>query len=263
VAKYNPDYLRYVEGERERLGEDHPLFMTQYRLLPIHGGGGFLSAVQKAQLQGGHERRRLPEPGKIYIAGIDLAGEEETDQQDLIRNMRQQRDAVLLTIGEATPVKDYASRAKTVNIKVVEHYTWVGKKHPELYPQLIDLLKTWRCARTVVDATGIGEPAASFLRQALGHRIIPFKFTAQSKSELGFNLLAAVNSGNLKMYAGDNSAEYQEFWRQMERARGHYRASRTMNFYVDPNEGHDDYLMSLALLVEAARNYEPREAKGR
>jgi hypothetical protein len=41
VAKYNPDYRAYVEAERERLGEDHPLFLTQYRLLPIQGGGGF------------------------------------------------------------------------------------------------------------------------------------------------------------------------------------------------------------------------------
>jgi hypothetical protein len=39
VAKYNPDYLAYVQAERERLGEDHPLFLTQYRLLTIHGGG--------------------------------------------------------------------------------------------------------------------------------------------------------------------------------------------------------------------------------
>jgi len=64
------------------------------------------------------------------------------------------------------------------------------------------------------------------------------------------------------MYSADNSPEYQEFWRQMEKARSHYRASRTMDFYVDPSDGHDDYLMSLALLVEAAGQYNPREAKG-
>ena len=32
VAKHNPNYLAYVEAERQRLGEDHPLFLTQYRL---------------------------------------------------------------------------------------------------------------------------------------------------------------------------------------------------------------------------------------
>ncbi len=65
------------------------------------------------------------------------------------------------------------------------------------------------------------------------------------------------------MYAADNSPEYQEFWYQMEKAKSYYRPSQTMNFYVDPSDGHDDYLMSLALLVEAGRQYEPREAKGK
>jgi hypothetical protein len=77
VAKYNPDYFTYVEHERQRLGENHPLFLTQYCLQPIRGGDGFLSAAQRVQLQGTHPRSRCPEPGKIYIAGIDLAGEAE------------------------------------------------------------------------------------------------------------------------------------------------------------------------------------------
>jgi hypothetical protein len=34
-----------------------------------------------------------------------------------------------------------------------------------------------------------------------------------------------------------------------------------MNFYVDPAAGHDDFLSSLALLVEAAQ-YAPRAARG-
>jgi len=49
IARYNSDYLAYVEGERGRLGENHPLFLTQYCLLPITGGSNFLSATQRAQ----------------------------------------------------------------------------------------------------------------------------------------------------------------------------------------------------------------------
>ena len=41
MAKYNPLYRAYVEGERQRLGESHPLFRTQYLLEPLMGGGGF------------------------------------------------------------------------------------------------------------------------------------------------------------------------------------------------------------------------------
>ena len=77
IAEYNPDYRLYVEAERARLGENHPLFLTQYRLLPIHGGGGFLSLQHRAQLQGDHSRLRTPDHGLTYVAGIDLAGEAE------------------------------------------------------------------------------------------------------------------------------------------------------------------------------------------
>jgi len=120
----------------------------------------------------------------------------------------------------------------------------------------------WHCRKVVVDATGVGQPVASLLRQSLGSKVSPFTFTQQSKSELGFRLLAAINSGRLKMYAGDGSPEEQEFWFEMEKAKSQYRPSQTMNFYVDPGEGHDDFLMSLALLVEAANQYSPRGAKG-
>ena len=39
VSKYNPDYGSFVESEQSRLGEEHPLFRTQYRLLAISDGG--------------------------------------------------------------------------------------------------------------------------------------------------------------------------------------------------------------------------------
>jgi len=205
VAKYNPDYLAYVQTERERLGENHPLFLTQYRLLPIHGGSGFLSPQQRAQLQGNHPRQHRPEAGKTYIAGIDLAGEAEGEEGAALRAAKPLKDSTVVTIGEVDfPSGDGIDKQPKINI--VEHYWWTGKKHTELYPQLCDILgDVWHCRRIVVDATGVGQPVSSFLKKSLGARVIPFTFTAQSKSKLGFNLLAMVNSGRLKTYAGDGS----------------------------------------------------------
>ena len=146
----------------------------------------------------------------------------------------------------------------------MEHYYWTGKKHSDLYSQLIDLIKNvWKCRRVVVDSTGVGQPIFSFLRQTLGSRIVSFTFTARSKSELGYSLLAAVNSGSIKVYVGDGSEEYRLFWTEIEKARSRYRSNQMMTFFVDPAQGHDDFLMSLALIVEAAEGYTPREAKGR
>jgi hypothetical protein len=49
---------------------------------------------------------------------------------------------------------------------------------------------------------------------------------------------------------------------ELERARGVSRPNRTINFFVDPSIGHDDYLISLALCVEAAARLAPRKATG-
>jgi hypothetical protein len=262
VADCNPDYLAYVEAEKKRLGDNHPLFLTQYRLLPIHGGGGFFSRQQKAQLAGSHSRRSRPTSDKVYIAGIDLAGEAEEEEKAAIKALKPRRDSTVVTIGELDlSVSDEVQRQPRINI--VEHYYWTGRKHTQLYPQLVDILgSVWHCRRVVVDATGVGQPVSSFLRKSLGSRVSPFTFSARSKSQLGFNLLAAINSGRLKMYAGDGSVEYKQFWFEMEKAKSQFRPSQTINFYVNPGEGHDDFLMSLALLVEAARQYSPRSARG-
>jgi hypothetical protein len=262
VAKYNPDYLHYVEGERERLGESHPLFRTQYCLNPIQGGGGFLSLQQRAQLQGVHSRLHLPNEGKIYVAGIDLAGEAEEGEDAMLRAIKPRQDSTVVTIGELD--LSTGDELLSPRVKIVEHYWWTGKPHASLYPQLVDILKhVWGCRRVVVDSTGVGAGVASFLAKALGRSVVfPFLFTQQSKSRLGFDLLAAINSGRVKMYSSDGSEEYREFWFEMERAKSVFRPSQTMNFFVDLAEGHDDFLMSLALLIEASK-YEPRSARGR
>jgi len=261
VARHNKDYLIYVDGERRRLGENHPLFLTQYCLLPVRGGGGFLSSQQRAQLQGEHTRRHHPETGKIYVAGIDLAGEAEEEEGVRLRAIKPRQDSTVVTIGELELSSLLQNQTR---VRIIEHYRWTGRKHTELYKQLVDIIKNvWHCKKVVVDATGVGQPVSSFLRKAVGPAVIPFTFTQPSKSELGFDLLAAVNSGRVKMYKGDGSEEYKEFWNEMERAKSHYRPSQTMNFYVDPGKGHDDFLMSLALMVKAVDSYRSRIGKGR
>ncbi|MCK4702788.1 hypothetical protein KAT55_05475, partial [Candidatus Bathyarchaeota archaeon] len=257
IARYNPDYKHYVQGERLRLGKDHPLFRTQYALLPIRGGGGFLSRQQIVLMLGTHPRLKGPsaishEPSApFYVAGIDLAGEREGDEKAALTAARPKQDSTVITIAECSEQRvacnGYPLDATHYSlIKVVEQYQWTGIPHSQLYPQIVDILRRWNCSRVLVDATGIGQPVASFLRKELGqHRVIPFTFTQRSKSDMG-ELLSFVNSGRLKLYKQDGSKEYKEAMYQLEKARAQYRPNQTMNFYVDPTEGHDDFLMSLA-----------------
>ena len=74
VAAHNPEYGRYVEDERQRLGERHPLFRTQYLLEMLHDEDRLLDGAALAQLEGRHSRLRTPRPGERYVAGLDLGG---------------------------------------------------------------------------------------------------------------------------------------------------------------------------------------------
>ncbi|MBM3153979.1 MAG: hypothetical protein FJ008_01445 [Chloroflexi bacterium] len=260
ISKHNPHYQAFVEAERQRLGEDHPLFRTQYALLPIRGGGGFLTSQQIARMMGNHSRLHHPQQTGIFVAGIDFAGESEQLEDEVL--IRPGRDATVITIAQVTPPEANSPYPEPL-INILEHYSWLGQNHASLHPQMVDILKNvWNCRYVVADATGIGEPITSFLRRSLGNKIVPFKFTQKSKSELGFDLLAAVNSGRLKLYLQDGSEEYRQVLSELERARSTYRPNQTLNFFVDAADGHDDYLMSLALVVHAANRCQPRVAKG-
>jgi hypothetical protein len=258
VARYNPGYAAYVEAERERLGESHPLFQTQYCLRPLAGGGRLFTPAQLSLLQGRHPRQTGAAPGQTYVAGLDLAGE-AADEAAARRH-----DATVLTVARvAFPAADAAVREP--DLEVVAHYCWRGEPHHSLIQQLVGLLgRTWSVRRAAVDATGMGETVARLLAGALGEAAVrPYRFTAESKSRLGFALLAAVNGGRLRLYAPDGSEEYAACRRELEAARAVFRPNRTMSFFVDAADGHDDYLMSLALTVEAAAGLTPRAARGR
>lgn len=256
VAEEAPAYCAYVDEERARLGERHPLFRTQYLLEVVHDAGRLLDGAALAQLDGEHERRSTPIAGERYVAGLDLAGA-ATEEQDGARD----RDWTVLTIARLAPGGEGGPR-----IEVVEHQAWQGVATEPLLATLADRLRrVWRVRRLAVDATGLGGPIAELLTARVGRSTVEaVTFTAERKSRLGFTLLAAVHSGRLRLYRMDGSAEWAECRRQLELARAVYRESRLMQFHVEPSEGHDDYLMSLALAVWAAR-YEggERTARGR
>ena len=262
VALHNPPYGAFVEAERQRLGEEHPLFRTQYALLPIDENTRLFNRAQIVQLHGDHPRQETPRPGAVYVAGLDLAGAPvPISEPEWGASHEVGRDETVLTIGELVA----SEPGGEPQVRVVQHYHWREMPHGALTEQLTDLLKNvWRVRRVAVDATGIGEPTAAALHRRMGQAIQPIVFTQQSKSRLGFGLLALVNAGRLRLYADDQSPESTAVRHQLHHAQAEHNANRTMNFYVPEREGHDDYLVSLALLAHASmQEGGPRKAVGR
>ncbi|HVA86712.1 MAG TPA: hypothetical protein VNF73_10410, partial [Candidatus Saccharimonadales bacterium] len=270
VAEFNPAYGQYVEAERARLGVDHPLFRTQYELKVITGETGFFSPAHRAQLAGDQPRRAGPDESATYVAAIDVAGGAEDAGEAVATGARERRqDSTVLLIGrlEWRAVDDRSDpetgSGREPIVAVEEVYWWTGVDLRTQYRQVVDLCRNvWHVQRLAVDATGLGRALADFLVAAFPPgTVVPVVFTAASKSELGYSLLAAVAGGRIKWYAhADDDVEAGEFWQEVRECRYEVRPNRLMRWSVPESRGHDDFLAALALLPVAASDAPPPAA---
>lgn len=254
LARLSPAYAAFVQGEIDRLGEDHPVVRTQFFLEPVSAGGRLFPPSLLSRLHGDHGRHRAPREGAEYIAGVDVAGQIADLGVDGKSRALNQRDDTVVTIMAVDPDGNADSLPR---LRVVEHYRWQGLSHAQQYERLERLLAgLWNVRRAAVDATGIGAGLASFLLRSQPTRIEPFVFSSRSKSDLGFGLLAAAETGRLTVYRDDNNGCLEEFWAQLAALRYRLRDSELLEFSA-PAGGHDDFVMSLALAVRAAERLSP------
>ena len=287
VARCLPDYGRYVEKERARLGENHPVFRTQYLLHELDDAGRLLTAERLARMKGEHARARTPAEAAAlcrtaaastpyYVLTVDVAGEDEGAQDAALRAAEPRRDSTVATLFwvDLSTADDPLLGRPTY--RVLNRWWWTGKPYPELYAALVDLAGQWHPGHLIVDATGIGAGLASYLARRLGRvprqerssaaqtggslpirkrlqrrgPVLPFEFTAASKSDLGWAFVAIVDSGRYKDYAADDQPDTAQFWREAEACEydvlpgpGH-----TLRWGVPDPRVHDDMLVS-ALMV--------------
>ena len=82
---------------------------------------------------------------------------------------------------------------------------------------------------------------------------MPFQFSPpKRKSDLGWDFLTVVETGRFKMFRDDGSADWSEFWLQVDECR--YEVSegeeKRMKWGVTDPTVHDDRLLSTALVAE-------------
>jgi hypothetical protein len=250
LAELSPEYRAFVSGEIRRLGAEHPVIRSQYLLQEIEGAGRLFSPAALALLSGDHGRGSLGGEDGVLVAGVDVAGESEIGPDEVVRGAKPRKDWTVVTIARVTrPIELLGEPA----MEIVEHCWWTGRDHSAQYSALLELLRErWRCARVCVDGTGVGAGVASWLGRAMPGRLETVWFTRRLKSEMGYELLAAVNGGRVRMYADDGSPEWREFWEEARLCKYSVSAGMSMGWQVDAREGHDDFVTSLALCVRAA-----------
>ena len=122
VAARNPAYERFVVGERERLGADHPLFLTPVLPAARCPAPDACSARRSSRCCTARTRASMRRvAGETYVAGLDVAGEAVEAGGEA------GHDATVLTIG-ARAGAGRGGRWRRAAIEVVRHYAWTGAR---------------------------------------------------------------------------------------------------------------------------------------
>jgi hypothetical protein len=228
----------------------------------LENGGGLFHAGRIALMQGEHALEQRPLKNGVYALLLDVAGEDAgLSAEQVLSNPNRDFSALTVVCLEADPFSPPGTALTTY--RVVNRKAWQGISQSRLFEEVLALSRLWRARKIVVDATGVGAGLANFLERALPGRVIPFLFTVTSKSSLGWNFLALIDSGRFKDYA-DATPEKAQFL--VEASACKYAVSKgpekRIQWSVPAGSRdvhgqaiHDDWLMSAALC--AALETEP------
>lgn len=289
-----PAYARHVAETVQRQGRMHPLVRTQYFSEEIDGEGGLFPPERIARMRCGETppctAPAIPRPMEMYALLLDVAGEDEgvrsTGGELSLANPS--RDATALTLVQITPpgtsspaeklspsvdnfihtpvnTVDNSSRLLPV-YTALRRWQWLGARHTDLADQVTRIAREWSIQMLVVDATGVGAGLASFLEKSLPGRVLPFVFNAATKSSLGWDFLAIVDSGRWRELnfapglPGEDIRFQADFFRQLEHCR--FSVSNGPEQHIrwgvpdgmrDESTGallHDDWILSAALCAQ-------------
>ena len=250
AAKYNPNYAKYVEKEKKRLGEKSDEFRMSYCLEWIIERGMFID-ISKFELNNGESalERVMYDKQATHVAGIDLGGK---------------GDSTIITMVEVDWNMPVIMESRT-NEETGEEETYMAYNtyvkdwccianepdYEEQYPQIVDYLGHFLVVRVVCDATR--EAAVSHrLRANMSFEVIPFIFTTKSKSEVYKHLDKEISAGRARVCMGEETVqtrEYKDFLQQLGDLQKGYSGANLVVAHPDEKGAHDDYPDSWALAV--------------
>ena len=192
----------------------------------IEDAGGVFLRVRDA-VDKGRAANEEPRPGQVYVLGVDLA---------------KVNDFTVLTVVDGEGRQVCFERFNQISYELqAERVNSVARKYR---------------AKTVVDATGVGDPVYDRLR-SMGLDVEPFKFTSESKSAVVENLAMRIEQGRVSlMDVAVQTAELEAF---------EYSLTPGGTVRTGAPEGmHDDCVMALALACKQMsyrRNEPPKVVK--
>jgi len=280
VARVHPPYAKFLETEIARLGANHPIVLSQYLCREIDAQVGMFNETRRALMAPDRPKSNIPpilrsqmggtatgqggpapvpaslagrgEPSVPHAFLIDVAGQDESRLHDAEATLTNPgRDSVTLRIVEIDLSTLATLQAPTY--RVVHTQQWRGLNHLHVFGKLKALHDVWRPQKIVIDATGVGEGLWAMLDKSFPTRVIPVKFNAAVKSEIGYRFLAIIETGRFRDCDPSPDADRQYAACQSEALIG---PRRTLRWGVpdgarDENGEliHDDIILADSLVV--------------
>lgn len=250
ASKYNPNYAKYIEKEKKRLGERSDAFRMSYCLEWVIERGMFVDLKELEATCGELTLERVSyDKSATHVVGIDLGGKGDDTVVTMVET-NWDMPAILESRVDEETGEEVVYEAYNSYIK--DWYMIQNEPDYEVqYAKVMDYLDHWKVARIVCDATR----EASFAHRLRSNRkeeVIPYIFTTKSKSELYKHLDMEISAGRARFCCGPEtytSLEFRKFLEQVGDLQKGYSGTNMIVCHPDENGAHDDYPDSWALAV--------------
>jgi hypothetical protein len=220
VINNNPNYAAFLENKIATLGRHHPIVASEYFNEPTDGTGGLFDERRRKLMRGSHQRQTEPTADSIYVATLDVAGQDEAATSAIARLDNPARDYTIATIFEIT----INSRDPGPTYKARDIFVDHGSRHfqdvpgrPRLVDRLAAWLNHWKIVHLVADASGVGQGMVDWLGAKLSAEVTPVLINPKQKAAIGTGFLSVIETMRFQYWRDEEEIPLSDawlFWRQ-------------------------------------------------
>ncbi len=236
-ASHNPNYARYVQKEKQRLGEDSDEFQLAYAIRWLLERGMLITSARLDQL--GDQSMSVVRgwPQTPCIVGIDPASD---------------NDSTVVTV--AFVDWDRPDEFGFYNVRILNWLELHGDRWEEQYFQIYEFLKYYRIWKIAVDAQGLGGPVADRLSRLFPDIDVVAMDSNRPTQSDRWKLLMQMLDRYKIVYPAKATARRLRVWKRFYQQMTDVE-KKFVGPYVlveapdDDSDAHDDYVDSLSLAV--------------
>jgi len=242
VSRYNEYYKRFVEKEKQRLGEDSDEFQMAYCLKWMLERGMLITEDELDYLGDPSMQLIKAWHRTPCVVGIDPA------------RVRDSTVVTVMWVDWDFPDPAGYREHRILNWLEIKNTAW-----EEQYFEMVEFLDYYNLAYVGVDAQGMGSAVADRMQRLLGSRceVIPFNSDAKTQAERWKHLIALFQR-RLLVYPGHSKARRTRVWKrfrqQMSDAEKVMKGQYLLVQAPDERDAFDDYVDSAALACACTMN---------